>query len=361
MPKACYIHIPFCKSKCNYCSFVSFCDIENITRYIFSLLEEIQESYKGEKLNTLYLGGGTPSLVQPDLLKKIFDKFNLEQKAEITIEVNPDDCNYEYLLSLINIGFNRISIGAQTFNDKILNLIGRRHNSKQIINTVNDAKNAGFENISLDLIYGLPTQTINDITNDLNKFIQCNINHISTYGLKIEDGSFWGKMPPDDIPDIDSQADMYEEINKKLENSGFFRYEVSNYAKPEYESRHNLTYWNNEEYYGFGVSAHGYVDGIRYSNYCTIKEYFDYPTKHKYTKLITDKERLEEEIFLGFRKTEGINVEKINEKFVIDFQHKYEKILNKYQEYIIKTQKGYAFNMRGTMLSNEILPEFLED
>jgi len=366
MPRACYIHIPFCKSKCFYCSFISFNKPEHITGYIYSLLKEISENYNGEKLNTLYFGGGTPSLLPADLLAKVINKFKLLPDAEVTIEVNPDDCSFDYLKELNKIGFNRISIGSQTFDDKLLKLIGRRHDSNQIVETVKYAKEAGFKNISLDLIYGLPTQTLDDLKRDLEKFLELDIQHISTYGLKIDGGSYWGrgkcnggKFLPDNIPDEDTQADMYEKVNEILSNSDFFRYEVSNFAKKGFESRHNLTYWNNEEYYGFGVSAHGYVDGMRYSNYESLEKYMESPTRREYGRFLTEQEKLEEEIFLGFRKTSGVDISRIKAKFNVDFESEYKDILAKYSDYIVKTPDGYAFNLKGTLLSNEILPDFL--
>ena len=361
MPKSCYIHIPFCSGgKCKYCSFVSFNKSELITGYIYSLLKEISDNYSGETLKTIYLGGGTPSLVSAELLKKVIGKFNLADDAEVTTELNPENGNYDYLKKLREIGFNRLSIGSQTFDDELLKLIGRRHDSEDIIKTVENAKNAGFNNISLDLIYGLPTQTTEGIIKDLDKFLELGIQHISTYGLKIEKEAFWGKNPPENIPDEDIQADMYECINERLTNAGFYRYEISNFAKPGFESKHNLNYWNNEEYYGFGVSAHGYCGGVRYSNYCTLEKYMNNPSSHEYGKFLTEQEKLEEEIFLGFRKTEGININRIKEKFGIDFEKKYRSVIEKYSDYIIKTQDGFAFNLKGSMLSNEILPEFLD-
>ena len=167
MPNASYIHIPFCSGKCRYCNFVSFNKPELITGYVFSLLKEIDENYKGEKLKTLYFGGGTPSLIPPDLLKKIVKKFSLSEDAEVTIELNPENGQKEYIEELKNIGFNRLSIGSQTFNDNLLKLIGRRHDSATIINSVNNAKDTGFKNISLDLIYGLPSQTVGDFEKSL--------------------------------------------------------------------------------------------------------------------------------------------------------------------------------------------------
>ena len=361
MPTACYIHIPFCSGKCKYCNFVSFNKPELINAYIDKLLMEIESKYAGELLQTLYFGGGTPSVIQPSLIKKVKNIFKISDNAEITLELNPENGDYNYLKELRKIGVNRLSIGCQTFNDNLLKSIGRRHDSKDIFKTVKNAKSAGFENISVDLIYGLPHQTVKDIQHDLAEFTKLDIHHISTYGLKIEPDSYWGKNTPDNVPDDDYQADMYESINCMLLKSGFERYEISNFAKNGYEARHNLTYWNNLEYYGFGVAAHGYVNGIRYSNYRTLEEYLANNNFKEYTKNLTPQEKLEEEIFLGFRKTAGIDIRKINSLYRIDFDKKYKKILEKYSDYIIKTTSGYALNLKGVMLSNEILANFIDE
>ena len=358
MADSAYIHIPFCKSKCKYCSFVSFNRPELITGYIFALLKDISDNYKGEELKTLYFGGGTPSLIPIELLKKVISKFKLIENAEVTLELNPDDATQEYLDGLKQIGINRLSIGSQTFDDEILKLIGRRHNSAQIVETISMAKNAGFDNISVDLIYGLPTQTLEKLSFDLEKFLELGIQHISTYGLKVEADSFWGKNPPN-VPDDDIQADMYELINQKLEQNGFFRYEVSNFAQKGFESRHNLNYWDNNEYYGFGVAAHGYLDGARYSNFTTLEEYLEKPSTHEIGHILSEEEKLEEEIFLGFRKTEGIDCERIKEKFNIDFETKYADILSQYSDFIERTEKGFALNLKGVLVSNVILAEFV--
>ena len=359
MPNSAYIHIPFCLSKCKYCSFISFEKVNFIPEYIDSLIQEILKSYKGEPLKTLYFGGGTPSLVPIKLLEKIIKLFDFTQNAEITIEVNPDSVSKEYLRGLKQIGFNRISIGSQTFDDDILRLIGRRHNSEQIEKAVKNAKSAGFKNISLDLIYGLPTQTIESLEKDLKRLIELDIEHISTYGLKIDEGCYFASNRPKKLPNDDMQADMYLLINETLEKSGFSRYEVSNFAKQNFESRHNLNYWNNEEYYGFGVAAHGYIDGKRYSNQTTIKKYCENPLIHNETHALSEQERLEEEIFLGFRKREGINTALIKQKYGIEFENKYKDILKKYSDYIEKTPTGYSLNINGVLLSNVILSEFI--
>ncbi|MBR6127148.1 radical SAM family heme chaperone HemW [bacterium] len=361
MPQSAYIHIPFCRSKCKYCSFVSFNKPEPITAYMYSIMKEISENYSGEELKTLYFGGGTPSIIPIDLIQKVIKKFRLAKNAEITFELNPDDSNPDYLTGLLNMGVNRLSIGSQTFDDNILKLIGRRHNSNQIINAVYEAKQAGFENISVDLIYGLPTQTLIGVKKDLDKVLNLDIQHVSTYGLKIEKEAFFGKNPPENLPDEDEQADMYEFINNILESKGFLRYEISNFAQSGFESKHNLNYWNNNEYYGFGTAAHGYNNGIRYYNHGTIEKYIEKPSSHAFGKLLTEKEKLEEEIFLGFRKTSGIDVLRINNRFNIDFETKYSDVLEKYSDFFEKTPNGYKLNIKGIMVSNIILAEFLEE
>lgn len=358
MVTSAYIHIPFCKQKCKYCSFVSFTNTEKIPGYIYSLLKDIDSNYQGQELKTLYLGGGTPSLIEEKYLEKIIKKFRLSSDCEITIELNPDDASLEYLKSLRNIGINRLSIGSQTFDDNVLTLIGRRHNSEQIVNVVEFAKKAGFSNISIDLIYGLPEV---DIKKDLEIIKDLKIQHISTYGLKIEEGSYFYNNKPDNLPNDDEQADMYLYINSFLENLGYNRYEISNFALSGFESRHNLNYWNNNEYYGFGIAAHGYLDGVRYNNYTNFEKYLLNPVQHEKGHFVTDSENLEEEIFLGLRKTGGIYLEKINKKFGINFEEKYKTVLEKFSpRFIKKTTSGYCLTIEGVLLSNNIMSEFLE-
>ena len=361
MARSVYIHIPFCKLKCKYCSFISFPCINKIETYLNSLLEEIKTNYKGELLRTLYFGGGTPSLLEVKYLKRIINSFNLASNCETTLELNPDDANYEYLEELYKIGINRLSIGAQTFNDDILKLIGRRHSSEQVFNAVNLAQKVGFKNISVDLIYGLPEQNLQILNEDLNKITSLGIQHVSTYGLKIEEESYWGKFPPENYADEDLQADMYLAVNNFLESKGYKRYEISNFALKGFESKHNLNYWDNNEYYGFGVASHGYINGKRYSNICNLEEYIKTPLIPESIHTQTFQEKIEEEIFLGFRKESGISISKIKEKFNIDFNNKYERVIKKYSpKYIEPTTNGYKLTLDGILLSNNILSEFLD-
>lgn len=360
-----YIHIPFCVSKCKYCSFVSGSDLSKKKGYLLSLLKEIDYYYHGEPLKTLYIGGGTPSCLDADELKYIVKNFSFQNNPEITIEVNPNDIDYNYALELKNIGFNRVSIGAQSFNDDILKQIGRRHSSDEIVQSVKTFKDAGFRNVSLDFIYGLPNQSKQCFEDDIKKAVSIGVEHISLYGLKIDQGCYFYNNIPDNLPDDDVQADMYLSAHEYMKNNGYNHYEISNYAKSGYESKHNTNYWKCGEYYGFGLSSHGYLNGVRYSNTTVLEEYMNNPTIREFGKILTKHEMLEERIFLGLRLSEGIDVHSINEEFEIDFDKKYKNVLKKYinSGHILETNKGYKLsdNMQsnGFLVSNIILADFL--
>lgn len=360
MTENAYIHIPFCKSKCFYCVFTSFSSLKSRDEYIFALKKEIGKFYKGEELRTLYFGGGTPSLLTVEQIKSILELFKVKEHAEITLEANPDGIDINYLKGIKDIGINRISFGSQTFNDKLLKDIGRTHCAKDIKIAVKNAKTAGFENISVDLIYGLPSQSIEDFSKDLDKVIDLEIEHVSLYGLKIDEGCVFAVKPPKDLPNADMQADMILLAIKKLKDAGFEHYEVSNFSKKSFESKHNLNYWNNNTYYGFGLSSSGYENGIRYKNEINLKKYIENPYKKLEEEKITKQQKLEEEIFLGLRKLNGINFEEINSKFNIDFEKKYKNILTKYTKYLVKNGEFYHLTESGILISNEIMSEFIE-
>lgn len=360
MTTSAYIHIPFCRQKCNYCSFISFAKPELIDKYLESLIREIKTFYKGENLKTLYLGGGTPSLLKPEQTEKIIANFNINAKTEVTMELNPEEINWEYLREIKSTGINRLSIGCQSFDEEILKNIGRKHSPSDVEFVVKTAQDIGFENISLDFIYGLPNQSEKSFVKDLIHAKNLEIQHISLYGLKIEEGCYFYKHPPTNIADEDTQAEMYLKAIETL--SDFEHYEISNFAKKNFHSRHNLTYWNNEYYYGFGVAAHGYENDMRYANKTNLQDYIKNPLKKDFENKLTKQEQLEEEIFLGFRKMSGINTEKINKKFGINFEKKYKKILEKFlnTNHLKKTSSGYALSDEGILVSNVILSEFLQ-
>ncbi len=362
MTTSVYIHIPFCKSKCHYCSFVSFNKLELKTEYIKALQKEISNFYDGEILKTIYFGGGTPSTLEINEFMQILKLLKPAPDTEVTTELNPEGVNYDYARRLLDCGINRVSLGCQTFNDEILKQINRRHSSKQVEEAVETLQNAGFDNISLDFIYGLPNQTQEMFKNDLKQAVDLGIQHISLYGLKLEEGCFFYNHLPANLPDDDMQADMYLGAIETLSKLGFEHYEVSNFCKHGFESKHNLTYWNNDEYYGFGVAAHGYKNSTRYSNKDSLENYIQNPIEHSDEKLLSQSEKLEEEIFLGLRKMCGIDINEINSKYNIDFDAKYNKILKKYLNInlIKKTTKGYAFTPQGVLVSNVILADFIE-
>jgi len=327
-----------------------------------ALKQEILNRYKGEILKTIYFGGGTPSLLSPEQINSVLELFNLSENTEITVELNPETVDFQYLLDLKNIGINRLSFGCQTFNDEVLRFIGRRHNSQDVKNAVKYSKDAGFENISLDFIYGLPNQTIEMFENDLKTAIKLDISHISLYGLKIDEDCYFAKNPPENLPDEDIQADMYLKAIEILKQNDFEHYEISNFSKKGFNSKHNMNYWNNNTYYGFGCSAHGYENGVRYANETDLEKYIQNPIIPKESHTLTDQEKLEEEIFLGFRRMSGINIEEINKKFNIDFLQKYKKILEKYTSlnYLEKTDGNFKLTNNSVLISNVILSEFIE-
>ena len=364
-----YIHIPFCKSKCNYCSFVSFANTKISTQkaYLQTLLEEIKFFYRKETLKTVYFGGGTPSLLDCGDLKTVLDSFCVDKNTEITIEINPETVDYQKLCDLRKAGFNRLSIGVQTFNDDILKNIGRIHSGKKAEETIKNAFDSGFENISADFIYGLPNQSLQVFCEDLNTALNLGVTHISLYGLKIEEGCAFYLNKPSNIADDDLQADMYLAAIELLEKSGFDHYEISNFAKKSntrnFESKHNINYWNCGAYYGFGAAAHGYKkDGaLRYANFSSLENYMaDYRHRESQT-ILTKQQQLEESVFLGFRKGCGIDIERINQDFDIDFEKIYNRQLKKYLDsgHILKTQNGYKLSNEGFLLSNLILSDFI--
>lgn len=355
-----YIHIPFCERKCKYCAFCSFSLIKKEDIYIESLIKEVKFLYKNENLKTIYFGGGTPSLLKLQNIKQVLDCFNYSSDTEITLELNPHNVDFEKLKAYKDLGINRLSVGLQGFDDEILFEIGRNHNSKEIYETLENIKKAGFKNYSIDLMYGLPNQTLEQWKKTLDIALDVDANHISLYGLKIEDGTYYSKNLPQNLPSLDEQATMYEVAIEKL-SSKYIHYEFSNFAKSEkYFSRHNSCYWQCENYYGFGLSASGYIDNNRYTNTYNFIDYIKNPTTKKYETL-TLQEKIEEEIFLGLRLIKGIDFNYINQKFNINIYQKYKKEFDKYLNLNLmeKTPNGVKLTTKGILLSNEILCDFV--
>ncbi len=312
-----YIHIPFCKSICSYCDFPKILDLPVfITKYLNSLLKEITEKYMNEEIETLYVGGGTPSCLSNKDLNYLIDILSivkLKENAEITFECNLNDITEELLNNLKRLKVTRLSIGIQSFNEKKLKFLERNHTYKDAEEKLKLCREHGFNNINLDLIYGVPNEAIGTLRKDLDLFIKLNPEHISTYALIIEDNTkiaIQGINPIDE--DLDSE--MYELIRKKLKN--YNHYEISNFSKKNYESLHNLAYWKNKEYYGFGLGAHGYINSVRYQNTKNMNKYINNQFLYK-EEVLSNQDILDNEIMLGFRLINGINLQ--------DFYNKYEK------------------------------------
>lgn len=356
MAESIYIHIPFCRRKCGYCSFTSFEELNLKNIYMSALYDEILEYVPFKSLVTIYIGGGTPSLLSISDIEGIL---NLTGDAtEITIEMNPENVNREYVKELKKIGINRLSIGVQSFDDEILKAIGRKHTVRDVFNVFDYARGAGFDNISIDLIYGLPAQNIDVWKKTLNEACALQSEHISLYGLKIDKGCNFYENRPNFLPDEDIQADMYLAAVEKL--NLYEHYEISNWAKKGFESQHNLNYWHRGDYFGFGAAACGFLNQKRYCNTKKIEEYIKNPTGSKTYEDMETADALFEEIFLNFRLMKGIDVQKINSEFKINFEKKFALPLAKFIQsgHILKTPQGYKLSIEGILLSNEILCEF---
>lgn len=312
-----YIHIPFCSSICTYCDFSKMLYYEKFaSSYLEALFDEVKEKYNGEEIKTIYIGGGTPSVLNLKDLKKLFEItkiFKLKKDYEFTIECNVNDINEEKLEIFKNNGINRISIGVQSFNSEILKKMNRFHTYEEVKQKIELINKFGIENINVDLIYAFPNTSIFDLKKDLEKVFSLKIKHISTYSLMIEPHTMlYIKKTKSISEDIDSE--MYELIKKEMKKHGFIHYEVSNFCIPNYQSKHNLTYWNNLEYYGFGLGASGYIKNVRYTNTFSLDKYLS----HKYVseeEVLSKNDQMVYELILGMRKIDGINIKDFNKKF----------------------------------------------
>ncbi len=326
---ALYIHIPFCDHKCIYCDFYSIITTDNISNFLAAVQKEIKY-YSGLYSNdhifsSIYFGGGTPSLMTPDYLKEIMltlrDNYQISNDAEITMETNPGTIDKNKLGEFRKIGINRISIGIQSFHDNDLKFLTRIHDKQTAIKTVHDARNSGFDNISIDLIFNLPGQTKDKWKYNLQKAVDLPVNHISAYSLILESGTILNKMVLDgkvEIQDEDYDAELYELTIDFLLSNGFSQYEVSNFTKPGYECRHNNAYWRYMDYLSFGPSAHSFVDGKRWWNFSSLKHYISEIEKNGSAaanyEMINDKMALNEYVMLALR-SKGINLIELEKKF----------------------------------------------
>lgn len=355
--KSMYIHIPFCKSICSYCDFCKLLyNKEWANAYIEELGKEIKSKYENDVLDTLYIGGGTPSSLDNEDLEYLFDiikDINLSDDYEFTFECNLNDIDDSLLSLLKRNRVNRLSIGIESFNKNKLKFMERNHTFEEAKRIIELVRNYGFNNINIDLIYGIPDEKINVLKSDINKILKLNPEHISTYSLIIEDHT---KLKINNINNISEELDakMYNLIINKLTKKGYMHYEISNFSKEGYQSRHNLNYWNNSEYYGFGLGASGYILGFRYDNTKNLNDYLN--GEYVLTEnILSKKEDMENEIMLGLRKIDGINIEEFYNKFDIDIQEAF-NIKDLIKEKLLTYKNGNIFIPKDKLyLMNEIL------
>ena len=355
--KSLYIHIPFCSSICTYCDFCKlFYKEDLVLDYLNALEREVLEFYNNEPIETIYIGGGTPSSLSDAALNKLFSitsHINKDNLKEYTFECNINDITEPLIRKLINEGINRLSIGVESFNKEKLAFMERTADFKDVLEKINLIKTLGITNINIDLMYGIPNETLNVLKKDLKQILKLNPTHISTYSLILEDHT---KLSSQDIEPTDDELElkMYEYIRKKLASKKYKHYEISNFSLNGYTSTHNLTYWNNEEYYGFGLGAHGYIEGFRYENTRNITKYINDEYRLE-EKLLSNQEEMENEIMLGLRKIEGINLQKFYDKYKVNLQDVFPiKPLIKNKDLIY--QNGYVYiNPEKIYIMNEIL------
>lgn len=377
MVKGMYIHIPFCHQICFYCDFnkVFFKD-QPVDAYIESIGKELalwkQQGALEVPLETVFLGGGTPTALTPDQLKRLLELIHqyvpMSEDVEWSSEANPDELTREKMEVLYKGGVNRLSMGVQTFDQDLLKRLGRTHANDDVLRAVETAREVGFSNISFDLMYGLPGQTMAQWDETLERAFAFGMPHFSAYSLIIEPKTvFYNLMVKGKLNTVteDLEGDMYERLMDEMEKHGLHQYEISNFAQPGHESRHNLLYWDNEEYIGVGAGAHGYVDGVRYSNHGPLKKYMEPLEAGERPVLdattVTVKAQMEEEMFLGLRKTAGVELARFEEKFGAALEQVYGEILQNEQAKgnLVIEQGRVKLTHKGRFVGNEVFEQFL--
>ena len=378
-----YIHIPFCEKKCNYCDFVSFhSNNEQVDKYIKQLIKEIEiKKYllNNNEVSSIYIGGGTPSFIDSKyisyIIQSLYNNYKISETAEISIEVNPNSASESKLETYYNIGINRLSIGLQSTNDLELKLLGRVHNYNDFLNSYNSAIHIGFKNINIDLINGIPNQTPESYKKSLKQILMLNVKHISIYNLIIENNTPFKQMLLNNEIQLPLEMDVLkmDDITKEL--TSYYRlnrYEISNYAKSGYECKHNLGYWSDVPYIGFGLNSSSYYDNKRFKNKSNINDYLslnfskymienDKSIFYDSIQNISNLDHINEYVMLGLRKTNGINIKEFNNTFDMDFEKTYGTALKIYQGMgmVKKSNDNYYLTDEGFNISNRILSDLL--
>mgnify|MGYP003086738596 FL=1 len=376
-----YVHIPFCKQKCMYCDFPAYQNLQDYYEtYVYALVQEMDlwvsehPESKAKPIDNIYFGGGTPTELSIQQLQMIVDKikrtFTITDDCHMTIESNPGEVDLQYLTKLVKLGFNRISFGVQTFDDKALTMLHRSHNGEKAKQAVFDAKEAGFTDINIDLIYGLPRQTLEDIQYNLNILNDLPINHISTYGLQVEVGTYLYHLVQKNLISIPSESideAMYDTMMEGLKNQGFERYEISNFAKDSSYSRHNLKYWHYVDYLGFGAGAHSFYEGIRRSNNRNVMPYIQAVDRYTMptidTETITVERAQEDFCFLALRTKWGLDEQKFEDRFGVSVHNLFGNILEDLvTKGLLEYQNGsYHLSSEGAKHGNYVFSQFIRE
>lgn len=376
-----YVHIPFCKQKCMYCDFPAYQNLQDYYEtYLYALVQEMDlwvsehPESKAKPIDTIYFGGGTPTELSIQQLQMIVDKikstFTITDDCHMTIESNPGEVDLQYLTQLVKLGFNRISFGVQTFDDKALTMLHRSHNGEKAKQAVYEAKEAGFTDINIDLIYGLPRQTLEDIQHNLHILKDLPINHISTYGLQVEVGTYLYHLVQKNLISIPSESideAMYDTMMEGLKNQGFERYEISNFAKDSSYSRHNLKYWHYVDYLGFGAGAHSFYEGIRRSNNRNVMPYIQAVDRYTMptidTETITVERAQEDFCFLALRTKWGLDEQKFEDRFGVSVHNLFGNILEDLvTKGLLEYQNGsYHLSFEGAKHGNYVFSQFIRE
>ena len=376
-----YVHIPFCKQKCMYCDFPAYQNLQDYYEtYVYALVQEIDlwvtehPESKSRPIDTIYFGGGTPTELSIQQLQMIVDKikstFTIADDCHMTIESNPGEVDLQYLTKLVKLGFNRISFGVQTFDDKALTMLHRSHNGEKAKQAVYDAKEAGFADINIDLIYGLPRQTLEDIQHNLDIVKDLPINHISTYGLQVEVGTYLYHLVQKNLISIPSESideSMYDTMMAGLKELGFERYEISNFAKESSYSRHNLKYWHYVDYLGFGAGAHSFYDGVRRSNNRNVMPYIQAVDRYTMptidTEIITVERAQEDFCFLALRTKWGLNEHTFKKRFGISVVNLFGTTLKDLvsKDLLEYENDSYHLTSEGAKHGNYVFSQFIRE
>lgn len=366
--KGLYVHIPFCVQKCNYCDFVSFANTRmQYESYIDILCKEMSK-YKGEEVDTIFIGGGTPTVLPPTLLEKLLfcikKTFSVHKSCEFSIEANPKTLDLEKISIMKEFNVNRVSVGVQSFCDDQLLMLGRIHTAQDAYNTICDLKNAGFENINIDIMFSLPDQTKAIFESTLNRAISLQVPHISCYSLIVEPNTLFYTQHQQNqlnLPTDEEDRNFYEMAQDVFQRHGYGQYEISNFAKSGYECRHNIKYWRCEEYIGVGLNAHSYIGNERFSNTASLNEYMKENFGTGECEVLFQKDKMFEFMIMGLRMTCGISILEFKKRFGKDIYEVYGKIIEKFVKLnLLNVEKNQIYlSQAGIHISNIVLCEFI--